>query len=138
MSSLILQIAARHLLPLLLFASVVFLFRGHDHPGGGFIGGLLAVEAFLLILIAGKAADARRKLRVDPRNLLGSGLLAALASGAPAFMGGKPAMTGIWINIKVPLSENGLNLGTPLMFDIGVYLVVTGAILTIVFALVED
>jgi multicomponent Na+:H+ antiporter subunit B len=132
MSSLVLSTATRFLMTLLLLFSAFVLLRGHDAPGGGFIGGLVAAAAFALHLFAEDARAARRALRVEPRTLIAAGLLTAAASGVPSVLAGDPFMAGRWGRV------GGVELGTPLLFDVGVYLVVLGATLTIVFSLAED
>ncbi len=134
MTSLILSTATRYILPLLLLFSVFLLLRGHNEPGGGFVGGLVAAAAFALYVIAFDVATARRTLGIDPRILIGLGLLVALGSGVISLFAGQPFMTGLWSGYTVPLLGK---VGTPLFFDIGVYLVVIGVTLTIIFALAE-
>lgn len=133
--SLILSTAALYILPLLLLFSIFLLFRGHNEPGGGFVGGLVAAAAFGLYAIAFDVDQARRLLRVDERLLIGSGLLLALASGLIAVFIGEPFMTAIWGEQTFPVLGK---LGTPLLFDIGVYLVVLGITLKIIFVLAEE
>lgn len=137
MTSLILATAARYLLSLLLVFSIFILIRGHDEPGGGFIGGLIAAAAFALNAFAFDAATARRILRVDPRTLLALGLLIALGSGLVPLVAGQPFLTGIWLAVAVP-GLGRLDLGTPLLFDCGVYLVVLGVVLTMILTLAEE
>ncbi len=134
MTSLILSTAARYMLPLLLLFSVFLLLRGHNEPGGGFVGGLVAAAAFSLYAIAYDVATARRVLGIDPRFLIGLGLLVALGSGVVSLAQGLPFMTGLWSEYAWPILGK---VGTPLLFDIGVYLVVIGVTLTIIFALAE-
>jgi len=134
--SLILQTGTRLLLPLLLLFSVFLLLRGHDEPGGGFIAGLVASMAFALYMFAFDVYRARGVLRIDPRNLLGIGLLLATVSGLPSLLQGQAYLTSLWWDVEVPLFGE-LKLSTPLVFDIGVYLVVIGTVLTIVLALAE-
>ena len=135
MSSLILRTAARYLLPLLLLFSVFLLLRGHQEPGGGFVGGLVAAASFSLHAIAHGVDTARRSLRWGPRSFIGAGLLLAGASGASALLAGRPFLTAQWSKRPVPaLGE----VGTPLLFDAGVYLTVVGAVLLIVFSLMEE
>jgi len=135
MGSIILHLAARYLMPLLLVFSVFLLIRGHNEIGGGFVGGLVAAAAFILYAIANNVQEARRILRVHPRALIASGLLVALSSGLIGWLTGKPFMTGLWL--KDPLPVIG-KIGTPLMFDVGVYLVVVGVTLLIIFTLAEE
>jgi multicomponent Na+:H+ antiporter subunit B len=134
---LILPTAARLLLPLLLLFSVFLLLRGHNSPGGGFAAGLVAAAAFALYAIATDAPTARRALGVTPRSLLGAGLLVALAAGLVPVLIGRPFLTGLWGSLPVA-GMGRVDLGTPLLFDLGVYLVVIGMTLTIVLALVEE
>lgn len=134
MTSLILSTATRYILPLLLLFSVFLLLRGHNEPGGGFVGGLVAAAAFALYAIAYDVATARQVLGIDPRTLIGLGLLVALCSGIAGLATGQPFMTGLWSEYAVPILGK---VGTPLLFDIGVYLVVIGVMLTIIFALAE-
>jgi multicomponent Na+:H+ antiporter subunit B len=135
MESLILSTGTRYLLPLLLLLSVFLLIRGHNEPGGGFVGGLVAAAAFALYTIAYSVEEAQRLLRVSPRDLIAAGLLTALASGLLGLLNGQPFLTGLWDDTEIPVIGK---LGTPLMFDTGVYLVVIGIALTIIFALAED
>jgi multisubunit Na+/H+ antiporter MnhB subunit len=135
MSSLLLRIASRSLMPLLLLFALFLLFRGHNEPGGGFVGGLVVAAAFVLYVIAYGLPAARRALLVEPSTLLGAGLLVAIGSGMPAVVLGRPFMTGVWT--KVGLGSALLDVGTPLVFDIGVFLAVIGVVLTIVFNLAD-
>jgi multicomponent Na+:H+ antiporter subunit B len=137
MTSLILSSATRFLLPLLLLFSIFVLLRGHNEPGGGFVGGLIAAAAFALHAIATDLRTTRRTLRLDPRTLIAIGLIAALGSGIIALFYGLPFMTGLWMALHNPWLEE-LKVGTPLLFDAGVYLVVLGVTLTIILSLAEE
>jgi multicomponent Na+:H+ antiporter subunit B len=136
MDSLILRSAARLLLPLLLLFSIFLLLRGHNEPGGGFSGGLVAAAAFALLTIATDVPTTRRTLRMSPRIFIGAGLLVAVASGAIGLIGGGAFLTGLWAELPLPGGAT-LAVGTPLLFDVGVYLVVIGVVLTIVLSLME-
>ena len=127
----IFRTAARLLMPLLLAFAVFLLLRGHNEPGGGFVGGLVAAAAFSLYAIAFGVPRARATLRVRPLTLIGAGLLTALASGVPAVLRGQPFLTAAWPSGPLPL-------GTPALFDVGVFLVVTGVVLMMVFTLAEE
>ncbi|MCG8604558.1 Na+/H+ antiporter subunit B [bacterium] len=127
----------RYLHPLMIFFSIFLLMRGHNYPGGGFTGGLLAAAAFAHYSLAFGVDAARAKLRIDPRTLTGMGLLVALLSGVIAIFFESAFMTGQWGALPLPLLGK-LYLGTPLLFDIGVYLVVIGITLTIIFSLSEE
>ena len=127
----IFQTAARLLMPLLLVFSVFLLLRGHNQPGGGFVGGLIASAAFALYAISFGVRRARKALLVTPLTLLGAGLLIALGSGVPAVLRGQPYLTALWAFRPLPV-------GTPALFDAGVFLVVAGVVLMMIFSLAEE
>jgi multicomponent Na+:H+ antiporter subunit B len=135
MTSSILQTAVRLLMPLLLLFAVFLLLRGHNQPGGGFVGGLVVAASFVLYSIAFGVRAARRALLVRPSFLLGIGLLTALASGIPGVLEGRAFMSSVWTTFGAGSAEVGL--GTPLIFDLGVFLAVIGVVVTIVFTLAE-
>jgi multicomponent Na+:H+ antiporter subunit B len=118
-------------MPLLLLFAVFLLIRGHNEPGGGFVGGLVAAAAFSLYGISYGVEHARRALLVRPMTLLGTGLLIALVSGMPSMLRGQPYLTAQW-------ALGPVAIGTPVVFDIGVFLVVTGVVLMMVFSLAEE
>ncbi|MCW8795878.1 MAG: Na+/H+ antiporter subunit B [Chlorobium sp.] len=135
MYSVILSTASRYLLILLLMFSVFLLLRGHNEPGGGFTGGLVAAAAYALYFIANGIDAARTIVRFDPLRIIAAGLLIAIASTFPSLVAGKPFMTGVWINTGIPLIGK---VGSPLLFDFGVYFLVLGIALTIIFSLAEE
>ncbi|KPQ21630.1 MULTISPECIES: Na+/H+ antiporter subunit B [unclassified Halomonas] len=131
--TLILSVAARLLLPLQLLFSLFLLLRGHDEPGGGFIAGLVASGAFALYLFAFGPRAMHAMLKVSPRDLIGMGLLLGVLSTLPAWWVGDPFFTSQWWTI--PIID--FKASTPLIFDIGVYLVVLGSVLTAITALTK-
>lgn len=135
-STLILSTAALAIVPLQLMFSIFLLLRGHDEPGGGFIGGLVAASAFVLYAFAFGAESTRKLLRVTPRDILAAGLLFALASTLPALWSGQAMLTAHWWQVPLP-GEGYLKLSTVLIFDIGVYLAVLGTLMTFVIGLME-
>ncbi len=132
MRSIILASATRLLVAMILAFSLLLLWRGHNEPGGGFVGGLVACVALGLLAISRGPAAVRRLLPADPRSLAGIGIGLAILAGALGPLAGEPFLTGQWITV------GGLKLGTPLLFDAGVYLVVVGALLTILLPLEEE
>ena len=138
MTSLIVRAATRVLVGLLLMFSIFMLLRGHNDPGGGFIGGLIGATGFILYAIAHGCHAAREALRIEPQTIAVVGLGVALLAGVLAFLFGDGLFTGQWLFIGATDTEKGLPLSTVLIFDIGVYLVVLGAVLTLVLALEEE
>ena len=137
MGTLILKTATRLLVGLILVFSVYLLFRGHQAPGGGFAGALVAATAFAMFAISEGRLVVRNAIRIDPRWITAAGLLTALASGALAVTVEKPFLTGVWWGAGQGGAE-GVIIGSPVFFDIGVYLTVLGTILTLIIALEED
>jgi multicomponent Na+:H+ antiporter subunit B len=135
MKTLILKSASSYLLPVLLIFSVFILLRGHYLPGGGFVGGLVAAIAFVLHAFSHGLDKTRTILKLHPGFLMPLGLLVAFLSGiAPMVFSGLPFMTGLWAENPIPVIGT---IGSALFFDLGVYLVVIGASLTIIFTISE-
>lgn len=132
--SLILTTGTRYLLPLLIMFALFLLLRGHNEPGGGFVGGLVTASALTLYAMAAGVKEARRVVRIDTFRLVGLGLAIALGSGLLATLTAQPMLTGLWHGASIPVLGK---LGTPFLFDVGVYLVVTGIVLKILFTLLE-
>lgn len=135
MRTLILKTAANYLHPLLLLFSVFILLRGHYEPGGGFLGGLIASIAFVLHAFANGSPNTLKLLKVHPGVLVPIGLMISLISGLLPMLAGDPFMTVLWFEQPVPVI--GM-IGTALLFDIGVFLVVFGITLTILFTISES
>jgi multicomponent Na+:H+ antiporter subunit B len=135
MFSVILSTASRYLLPLLLIFSFFLLLRGHNEPGGGFVGGLVAAAAYALYFIANGIDEAEKLLKAEPLKLIAIGLLLAVISAVPSLLAGKNFMSGIWLDTNFPVIGK---LGSPLIFDVGVYLLVLGIALKIIFSLAEE
>lgn len=135
MNSLILRTASRFLMVLLVLFSVFVLLRGHNEPGGGFIGGLLTAGGLVIYGLAHGPRAVRRLVRIDPRTIIATGLIAALAAALASTLGGQPVFTGLWAKEPVP----GIGkVSTVLLFDVGVHLVVSGAAFLILVSMAEE
>ena len=134
--SLILQTATRFLLPLQLLFSIFLLLRGHNEPGGGFIAGLVAAGAIALYLFSFNIEETKELIRFSPHDIFGLGLFLALVAGLPPLFLDMPYFTALWWTPEFPFFGE-IKLSTPLIFDIGVYLTVIGAVLAILLALAE-
>jgi multicomponent Na+:H+ antiporter subunit B len=135
-ASLILRVSAPLLLWVPMVVSVYLLIRGHNDPGGGFVGGLVASSGLVFYAISRGRDAALAAMRLTPATWCGIGLLVAAGSGLLAWL--DPAagyLTHRWwfpdVGVKLPI-------GTALVFDVGVYLVVIGTITAMVFALVAE
>jgi len=136
-STLILRTATRYLVPILLLFSIYLLLAGHNYPGGGFVGGLAASAGLYIYALAFDVRSARAMLRVSPTTVSAAGLLIATLSGLPGLLKQLPYMSGQWIVLPLP-GFDPIKVGTPVFFDIGVYLVVLGVTMSIIFSLSEE
>lgn len=135
MRTVIFRTVAPYLTSLMVLFSIFVLLRGHNEPGGGFIGGLIAASAFAVYGIACGVSPVRRALYFHPMALSGFGLLLATLSGLLSLFFDVPFLTGLWTSPD--LFGVKLDLSTPLFFDIGVYFVVVGSITSVALALEE-
>ncbi len=133
--SLIFATATRIILPVLLLFSIFILIRGHNEPGGGFVGGLIATMAFALYTFAHGIQNAKKIFPLQPTFFITLGLILALGSVLVPLIIGKPAGTGLWGTYEFPLIGPA---STILIFDIGVYFVVFGATISIVFTIKQN
>lgn len=137
MNTLVLKVASRFLITVILLYSIFLFIRGHDYPGGGFIGGLAMAASWSLLGIAYNRNVLRSALPFNPMMVIATGMLAALMSGLIGPLLGEPFLTGVWVKVPLGQSQDALSLGTPLLFDLGVYLIVFGTIVNIVMNLEE-
>ncbi|MDJ0931788.1 Na+/H+ antiporter subunit B [Breoghania sp.] len=135
MNTVIFRTVAPFLTALMVLFSIFVLLRGHNEPGGGFIGGLIAASAFAIYGIACGVQPVRRALRVHPMSLSAFGLLLACLSGLPSFFSHVGFLTAHWVYPEVFGVD--LALSTVIVFDTGVYFVVFGSITSIALALEE-
>ncbi len=135
-TTIILKTASNYLLPVLLLFSIFILLRGHYLPGGGFVGGLIASIAFILHSFANGLKKTKELIVLHPGYLIPLGLSISFLSGlAPVILNDLPFMTGLWSHDSVAILGH---VGSALFFDMGVYLVVNGVTLTIIFTISES
>ena len=139
--SIIFEVITRLLFPVMILVSLFFLFSGHNNPGGGFAGGLVAGMALMIRYLAGGRHELDEAAPVDAGWVLGAGLLTSgLAMIAPLLVGGRIGQSfeieihGPYVSyLPTPWGEvtllGEIHLVTSVFFDIGVYLVVIGVML---------
>ncbi|MFC4995537.1 MnhB domain-containing protein [Rubritalea tangerina] len=126
MDSVILRAATRLLYPLLIILSLVVLYRGHNLPGGGFIGGLIAASAVMLRALAVGWDGIRASAYLKPLGLMHYGLIIASASALLGLVVKQVLFEALWLPTWYLPVLGKVKLGTPITFDIGVYMVVLG------------
>lgn len=131
----ILQITVDWLQPLLLLFSLFLLLRGHNAPGGGFSGGLVAGAAFILAALARGTQHVLQQLPCSAGFLVRLGLFCALTAGLLPVLLGRAAFTALWIEPKVPVIGTA---GSFLLFDAGVYLLVMGFVIGVLVQMARD
>lgn len=135
--SMFFKFLTRMMLPILLLFSLMLLLRGHNQPGGGFVGGLVGAGSIALLTLAYGAGEVREKLRIDFLRAMFFGLLIAAAAGVVGLLNGQAFQDAIWWKPFIQ-GVGRLELGTPLLFDIGVYVVVFSITSSIVMNMAEE
>lgn len=132
--SLMVDVITRVAFHSMMVLSIYFFFAGHNAPGGGFAGGLVAALAFSLRYIAGGRSEIEEALPIDAGRILGLGLLSAgTATVVPMFFGNAPLTSHVWTAWLPLIGE--FTIASALFFDLGVYLIVIGLIMHILTSL---
>lgn len=137
MNSIILQIARKYIKWIFISAAIIALLRGHNYPGGGFIAGLITSLAVIFYGFAYSFKELKEKLRRKPEFLISGGLVIIITSFLPSVFNNHELMKGMWLKIELPII-GVLKLGTPFLFDIGIFLAVVGVTLTFMTSLTKD
>lgn len=135
MKTIILSTSFRILTPLFLYFSAYMFFRGHDQPGGGFIAALIAAIPFMVHGVAFGVEETKKRYRINQFMIAVVGLLVAAGSGVLGILENGVFMKPLWTRAKLPFIGE---FGTPLMFDVGVFLIVFGMFLQITFLFIEN
>ena len=138
MNSIILKMAVYVLKPLFLVVSIWLLLRGHNYPGGGFIGGLIAGSALIFKPLAYDIEPGTRQSPAQPLAFLASGMACIFISAFVPLITKGFILKGQWLKGLDTWLPASLKIGTPLLFDIGVYLTVIGFIYLIFTSIMEE
>lgn len=138
MKSVILQLGVRTLKYIFLVVSVWLLLRGHNQPGGGFIGGLIAGSALIFKPLAFEIESLQGKGNKQSAIFVTIGLSTVLLSAALGILVNGLMLDGLWWKLPLPINGQTLKLGTPLLFDIGVYFTVIGFLFFIISTMMEE
>lgn len=132
--SLVLEVTTRLIFPTMMILSLFFFFAGHNNPGGGFAGGLVAGLALVLRYLAGGRYELGEAVPIDAGRILGAGLLLAAGTAAASMALGAPPLSSATFEWTLPVFGE-VKLVTALFFDAGVYLIVVGLVLDILRSL---
>ena len=138
MKTLILKVALRILVPLSLVFGAFIYFKGHQAPGGGFVGGLVVAVALVLVRMGEGRDGIRKLLPIRERLLIGFGLLLAAGTGVGALLAGLPFLTSNFGYVPLPGGGGEFEWATVMAFDLGVVLVVAGVVVGMINALSEE
>ncbi|WP_268760173.1 Na+/H+ antiporter subunit A [Bacillus sp. FJAT-28004] len=133
----ILKTIAKVVIFIILTFSLYLMFAGHNHPGGGFIGALMASAAFILLTMAFGLQTMREVIRIDFRVLTAIGLTIAILTGIGSFLFDAPFLSHAFGHFELPLLGD-TELATAMLFDLGVYLTVIGVTMTIILTIGRD
>jgi multicomponent Na+:H+ antiporter subunit A len=132
--SLILEVVVRILFHSIIVVSLYLLFAGHNLPGGGFAGGLVAGMALVMRYVAGGRYELGAAAPADPGRLLGVGMALAVACAVVPLLFGAAPLTRWFFELDVP-GIGHIEFVTSTIFDVGVYLVVVGLVLDVLRSL---
>ena len=132
-----LDVSVRLVFAAVMVGSVYLLFAGHNRPGGGFVGGIVAGAAVALRYVSGGIDAVRRLSRARPWTVLGSGLLVSVATAITPLLVGDPVMSNAYVTLDLPLFGS-VKITSATVFDIGVYLAVVGLALMVFESFGDD
>lgn len=127
-------IATRVILPIALTVGVYIFLRGHNQPGGGFVAGLVVSIALLMQYMASGFAWAQQRQKIEYHSLIGWGVLIAALTGVGSWFAGRPFLTSSFGYFTFPPIEE-FELATAMLFDLGVFLTVLGAVMLMLYSL---
>ena len=137
MNSIILQTAIKLIVPLGLLFALFMALKGHDEPGGGFIGGLIAAVSLVIYRLSAGAEAFEQLIPAHPRTIVMVGMLIAVGVGVAPMLLGWPFLTTWHDYMPLPGGEQ-VHLASALIFDAGVLLVVIGAAVGMILRLGEE
>jgi len=131
---LMMVVVTRVLMPIALMVGIYIFLRGHNQPGGGFVAGLVVAIALLMQYMASGFAWTQDRQRIEYHTLIGFGVIIAGVTGAGAWVFGAPFLTSSYTYVHLPPIEE-FELATAMLFDLGVFLTVLGAVMLKLYSL---
>ena len=130
-------VLVRLLLPIAALISVYFLLRGHNLPGGGFVGGLIMATAIILQYMVGGVVWVESRPLIQPKTWIALGMLTAGSAAMLVWLYAKPFLSAQSWNLPVPLIGT-IHTSSALLFDIGVYMLVVGSTVLMLVAIAHQ
>ncbi|MFA8385949.1 MAG: monovalent cation/H+ antiporter subunit A [Pelagibaca sp.] len=131
---LMMVVVTRVLMPIALMVGIYIFLRGHNQPGGGFVAGLVVAIALLMQYMASGFAWTQDRQRIEYHTLIGFGVIIAGVTGAGAWVFDAPFLTSSYTYVHLPPIEE-FELATAMLFDLGVFLTVLGAVMLMLYSL---
>jgi len=122
---------------ILLGFAVYLLLAGHNSPGGGFVGGLMTSAVIVLLYITHGIDAVKKMIPLNFRKIIPYGILDALLTGVDSFIFNVPFLTHTFGSFQFPFFGE-VELATAMLFDLGVYITVLGATITIIYTIASD
>ncbi|MFO7856154.1 MAG: monovalent cation/H+ antiporter subunit A [Paracoccaceae bacterium] len=131
---LMMVVATRAMMPIAIMVGLYIFLRGHNEPGGGFVAGLVISIALLMQYMASGFAWTQSRQRIEYHAMIGWGVVIAGLTGAGAWLAGQPFLTSAYTYVHLPPLEE-FELATAMLFDLGVFLTVLGAVMLMLYSL---
>jgi multicomponent K+:H+ antiporter subunit A len=131
---LMMVIVTRVLMPIVIVVGLYIFLRGHNEPGGGFVAGLVIAIALLMQYMASGFAWTQERKRIEYHTMIGLGIVIAGLTGVGAWLVGRPFLTSAYTYVHLPPIEE-FELATAMLFDLGVFLTVLGAVMLMLYSL---
>lgn len=131
---LMMVVVTRLLMPIAIMVGIYIFLRGHNEPGGGFVAGLVIAIALLMQYMASGFAWTQERKKIEYHTMIGLGIVIAGLTGVGAWLVGRPFLTSAYTYIHLPPIEE-FELATAMLFDLGVFLTVLGAVMLMLYSL---
>jgi multicomponent K+:H+ antiporter subunit A len=131
---LMMVVVTRVLMPIAIVVGLYIFLRGHNEPGGGFVAGLVIAIALLMQYMASGFAWTQERKRIEYHTMIGLGVVIAGLTGVGSWLAGVPFLTSAFTYIHLPPIEE-FELATAMLFDLGVFLTVLGAVMLMLYSL---
>jgi multicomponent K+:H+ antiporter subunit A len=131
---LMMVVVTRVLMPIAIIVGLYIFLRGHNEPGGGFVAGLVIAIALLMQYMASGFAWTQERKRIEYHTMIGLGVVIAGLTGVGSWLAGAPFLTSAYTYVHLPPIEE-FELATAMLFDLGVFLTVLGAVMLMLYSL---